>query len=143
MQLAEIMTIKPEVIRPDTVLQEAAQLMRELDVGAIPVCDGERLAGMLTDRDITIRATAEGLDPKQTRAEDVMTADVIYCYEDQNEEEAADIMEQHQLRRLVVLDREKRLTGIISLGDLSVKTRRDRLTGDALEGVSQPSRPNR
>lgn len=143
MQLSEIMTTRPEVIQPDTVLQEAARLMRDLDVGAIPVCSGKRLEGMLTDRDITVRATAEGLDPRSTSAREVMTADVIHCYEDQNEEEAADIMERYQLRRLAIVNRDKQLTGIISIGDLSVKTGRDRLAGDTLAGVSQPAQPIR
>lgn len=143
MQLYEIMTANPEIIQPDSGLREAARLMRDLDVGAIPVCDGDRLRGMVTDRDIVVRAIAEGRDPKATPVEEVMTSGIIYCFEDQNEEEAAAVMEQHQLRRLPILNRDKRLTGIVSIGDLSVKARRDRLSGDTLEGVSQPARPNR
>jgi len=143
MQLSEIMTAHPEVIQPDTVLQEAACLMRDLDVGAIPVCEGNPLQGMLTDRDITVRATAEGRNPWSTTASEVMTMDVIYCFEDQNEEDAADLMERYQLRRLAIVNRDKQLSGIVSIGDLFAKTGRDRLAGDALAGVSQPARPTR
>ncbi len=143
MKLQEIMTQNPEVIRPDTKLQVAARTMRDLNVGMIPVCDGDRIQGMLTDRDITIRATAEGLDPSQVTVERVMTPDVVYCFEDQDVEEAAELMKKNQLRRLVVLDRDKRLTGIVSIGDIAVKCGRDRLSGDALEEVSQPAQPHR
>src|SRR5205809_5129978 len=109
MQVREVMTHHVEVVRPDTTLQEAAQKMRNLDVGPLPVCDGERLVGMLTDRDITVRATAEGRDPTTTQAREVMTPEVFYCFEDQDVSEAARIMQEHQIRRILVVSREKRL----------------------------------
>jgi CBS domain-containing protein len=93
---------------------------------------------MLTDRDITVRATAEGCDPKTTKVEDVLTPDVIYCFEDQDVQEAARLMKENQIRRLVVLNRDKRLVGIISLGDLAVETGDEQLTGETLERVSEP-----
>jgi CBS domain-containing protein len=112
--------------------------MRSLDVGVLPVCDGDRLVGMLTDRDLTIRAVAEGRDPKITTVEEVMTPEVAYCFEDQDIEEAERVMEKHQIRRLPVLNREKRLVGIVSLGDFATKDDETR-AGETLERVSEPS----
>jgi CBS domain-containing protein len=94
---------------------------------------------MLTDRDITIRATAAGKDPNQTRGEEVMTPDVVYCFEDDDTRDAARKMEEHQLRRLIVLNRDKRLVGILSLGDLAVHTADDRLAGEVAEAGSEPA----
>jgi CBS domain-containing protein len=137
MQIKEIMTREPVVIQPDVVLKEAAVRMRELDSGVMPVGQNDRLVGMLTDRDITIRATAAGKDPNQTRVEEVMTPDVVYCFEDDDLRDAARKMEEHQLRRLIVLNRDKRLVGILSLGDLH--TADDRLAGEVAEAVSEPA----
>jgi CBS domain-containing protein len=144
MQLKEIMTPNVEVVRPDASLQEAAELMMRRDVGPLPVCDGERLVGMLTDRDIIVRATAHGRDPKTTQVQEVMSPGVIYCFEDQDVEDAADLMEEHQIRRVVVLNRDKQLVGIVSLGDLALEADEDDLddaeVGEVLEHVSQPTR---
>jgi CBS domain-containing protein len=139
MQIKEIMTREPVVIQPDVVLKEAAVRMRELDSGVMPVGRTDRLVGMLTDRDITIRATAAGKDPNRTRVEEVMTPDVVYCFEDDDLRDAARKMEEHQLRRLIVLNRDKRLVGILSLGDLAVHTADDRLAGEVAEAVSEPA----
>ncbi len=139
MQIREIMTREPVVIGPDVLLKDAAARMRELHSGVMPVGQNERLVGMLTDRDITIRATAEGKDPNQTRVEEVMTPDVVYCFEDDEAGDAARRMEEHQLRRLIVLNRDKRLVGILSLGDLAVHTADDRLAGEVTEAVSEPA----
>src|SRR5687768_3636235 len=144
MQLREVMTPHVEVIHPDATLREAAQKMKNLDVGPIPVCDGDRLQGMLTDRDITVRATAEGRDPNNTRVREVMTPDVIYCFEDQDVQQAADLMEERQIRRLIVLNREKRLVGIVSLGDLATQTGDTELDSEELtETLSSVSTPSR
>lgn len=143
MQLRDIMTRNVQVVRPETTLQEAARIMKDLDVGPVPVCDGERLVGMLTDRDITIRATAEGKSPKSTMVQDVMTSDVVYCFEDQDIQEAARLMQEQQIRRLLVLSRDKRLVGIISLGDLAEDLDDEELEAEVLEAVSQASRPKR
>jgi len=144
MQLKEIMTPQVEVVRPDASLQEAAEMMMKLDVGPLPVCDGQRLVGMLTDRDITVRGTAQGRDPKTTQVQEVMTPDVIYCFEDQDVEDAADLMEEHQIRRLVILNRDKKLVGIVSLGDLALEADEEDLddaeVGEVLEQISQPTR---
>jgi len=143
MQVREIMTPHVEVIHPDTTLKEAAEKMSRLEVGPLPVCDGERLVGMLTDRDITIRATAQGRDPNTTKVRDAMTSEVVYRFEDQEVEIAAQMMEMRQIRRVPVLTRDKRLVGIVSLGDLSVETQDQQLAAKTLEGVSEPGKPNR
>jgi len=144
MKLQDIMTSKPECIRPDTTLQEAARKMRDLDVGPLPVCgDDDRLAGMITDRDITVRAVAEGKDPTTTRVREVMTQEIIYGFEDQDVEEAARIMKERQVRRLVVLNRDKRLVGIVSLGDLATETGDREKSGEVLQDVSEPAQPRR
>jgi CBS domain-containing protein len=137
MKVRDVMTKGAECATPSMTLQDAARKMKNLDVGPLPVCDNDRLVGMLTDRDITVRATAEGCDPKTTRVKDVLTPDVTYCYEDQDAQEAARLMQEAQIRRLVVLNRDKRLVGIVSLGDLAVETGDERLAGKTLEKVSE------
>jgi len=144
MQVKEIMTRGADCTRPTASLQEAARKMRELDVGPLPVCgDNDRLVGMLTDRDITIRAVAEGQDPKTARVQDIMTPNIVYVFEDQDVTEAAQLMKEKQVRRLVVLNRDKRLAGIVSLGDLAAKTGDEGMSGEALGRVSEPARPRR
>src|SRR6185503_3670579 len=120
MELRDIMTRNVEIVSADSSLKEAATKMRELDVGLIPVCDGDRLQGMVSDRDITIRATADGRDPVKTKVSEIMSTDIAYCLEDQEVEEAISLMEARQIRRLPVLDTDKRLVGIVSLGDVAV-----------------------
>jgi CBS domain-containing protein len=137
MKVRDIETQHPEVIHPECTLLEAAQRMKALDVGVLPVCDGERLMGMLTDRDITVRGIAQGCNPHLARVQQIMTREVVYCFEDQDVEEVAQFMEDKQIRRLPVLNRDKRLVGIISLGDLAVRTRNDQLVGEILERVSE------
>lgn len=143
MKINEIMTSSVEVIHPDARLVEAARKMKDLDVGSLPVCDGDRLKGMLTDRDITIRAVAEGQDPNSITVQDVMTPEVVYCFEDQDVEEAARLMGEKQIRRLPILNRHKRLVGILALGDVSVDYEDDRTSGKTLEKISEPSKPSR
>jgi CBS domain-containing protein len=138
MQLKNIMTEEVDVIAPETSICEAAKRMRSLDVGALPVCDGNRLVGMLTDRDLAIRAVAEGRDPNRTTAEDTMSPEIIYCFDDQDTAEAERVMRERQVRRLPVVNRDKRLVGIVSLGDLATKDDVS-AAGETLEKVSQPS----
>ena len=138
MQVSQILTREVETIRPDTPVREAAQRMRSMDVGSLPVCDGRHLLGMVTDRDITIRITAEGRDPANTPVQEAMTPDIAYVFEDQDVQEAARIMQDRQIRRLPVLSRDRQLVGIVALGDLA-QTGNDRLSGDALEKISEPS----
>ena len=140
MQVKDVMTKRAECVKPSSSLQEAAQKMKNLDVGPLPVCgDNDRLVGMITDRDITVRAVAEGCDIRTTTVKEVMTPDILYCFEDQDVQEAARQMRDNQVRRLVVLNGDKRLVGIVSLGDLAVETGDRNLTADTLETVSLPS----
>lgn len=143
MQLRDVMTQNVEIVQPDATVQEAAIKMKALNIGALPVCDGDRLVGLLTDRDITVRATAEGRNPANTKIREIMTPDIAYCFDDQDVEEAAHLMAEKQIRRMPVLDRNKRLVGIISLGSLAVHTRDDKLAGDILKQVSKPAKPER
>jgi len=140
MHLREVMSKEVEIIHPDASVKEAAVRMRGLNIGGLPVCDGDRLVGFVTDRDITVRTTAEGRDPAKTKVSDAMTPEVVYCFEDQDVEEAARLMESKQLRRLPILSRAKRLVGIVSLGDLA---RDAKLGGKILKRVSEPAEPER
>ena len=135
-----ILTKDPEVIRPDASISDAARKMKQVDVGMLPVCDGQRLVGAITDRDLVIRALAQGRDPTLTQVAAVMTRDVVYCFDDDDIQEAARIMEEKQVRRLPVLDRQKRLVGIISLGDLAVRSDDEILAEEVLECVSETFR---
>lgn len=143
MQLKDVMTHDVEIVETDMTLQDAASRMDELDVGVLPVREGDQLVGMLTDRDITVRAVAAGRDPKQTKVGEIMSPDLVYCYEDQDVKDAAQTMAAHQIRRLPVLSRDQQLVGIVSLGDLAVDTGNDQLVGQALEEISEPARPSR
>lgn len=140
MQVFEAMTPEVTTVRPDTTLTEAARLMKENGIGPLPVCDGGRLVGMLTDRDITIRATADGMAPESTLVRQVMTPEAVCCFEGDDVRQAAEIMQRRQLRRLLVVDSEGRLSGIVSLGDIALQTGDEQLSGATLERVSEPSR---
>jgi CBS domain-containing protein len=139
MKLREIMTRDVVVLQPDDSLQSAAKKMRDRDIGFLPVCDGENLIGVISDRDITIRALADGMDVNIMLGRDLMTSPAIYCFDDQDVREAAQIMEEHQIRRLVVLSREdNRLVGVVSLGDLARNASTNR-SGRVLQKVSEPN----
>jgi CBS domain-containing protein len=135
MQVSEVMTRDITIASPEDSLREAAAMMADIDAGALPVGEDDRLVGMLTDRDITVRAVAEGRVPDECRVGEIMSPEIRYIYEDESLEDAARNMAELQVRRLPVLSREKRLVGVLSLGDLAV--RQKRAAGDALEGVSQ------
>lgn len=138
MKLSEIMTRDVVVMQPDDSLQSAAKKMRDRNIGFLPVCDGEELLGVISDRDLTIRALADGMDVNIMLGRDLMTAPAIYCYDDQDVSEVAKIMEENQIRRLVVLSRDdKRLVGVVSLGDLARNESADR-SGRVLQKVSEP-----
>ena len=141
MQLKEFINYRVEVVHPNDTLQHAAEKMKDLDVGSMPVCEGQHLVGMLTDRDITIRATAKGQDPTKTEVRDVMTADVLYCFENQDVEEAARMMQENQIRRLFVLNEDEELVGITSLGELATITGNRAMAGEALKRISEPTEP--
>ena len=137
MDLKELMTTDVKVIHPDAILKDAAAIMDDVDVGALPVCDGDRLVGIITDRDIVIRSISAGQDPNSTRVRDAMTSPVIYCFEDQTVDEVAKMMEDKQIRRLPVLNRDKRLVGIVALGDIAVEPAEEKLGGEILAKVSE------
>lgn len=138
MKLSEIMTRDVVILQPDDSLQSAAKKMRDANIGFLPVCDGEDLIGVISDRDITIRALADGMEATIMLARDLMTTPAIYCFEDQDVSEAAKIMEENQIRRLVVLNRQsKHVVGILSLGDLARNVKADR-SGKVLQKVSEP-----
>ena len=139
MEVREIMTGSVRCVAPETTLQEAARQMRELDVGPLPVCDQDHLSGVLTDRDIVIRAVAEGRDPTTTAVSEIMTTRVTYCFADDDVDHCARVMKQKQIRRIMVLDREKRLVGIVSLGDLALEGHDRSRSATTLEAVSQPT----
>lgn len=138
MELRDIMTKQVEIISPDATLQEAAEKMRILDAGSLPVCSGTEVIGMITDRDIVIRAIAKALHPTQTRVSEVMSDNVVFAYEDQDVEEAAMLMENKQVRRLIVVNQNKDLVGIVSLADVTRETGDETLAGEVLQGVVEP-----
>ncbi|HEY5809982.1 MAG TPA: CBS domain-containing protein [Povalibacter sp.] len=137
MKVREAMTRDVRLVRPDQTIREAADLMAELDIGCLPVEDNDRLVGMITDRDITVRAVAEGRGA-QTLVRDVMSTDVKYCYDDQSIDEVTDNMAAIRVRRLPVVSRSKRLVGILSLGDLAIDEHAQDEAGEALCGISRP-----
>jgi CBS domain-containing protein len=141
MRVAEVMTRDFEVISPNATVRDAARKMDELNVGVLPVCDGRRLVGVLTDRDVTIRATATGAPPDATHIHEVMTNEVRWCFEDEPVEKAERTMSEVQIRRLPVVDRNKNLVWIVSLGDLA--TARAPGTEESLRRISEPSEPDR
>lgn len=138
MQIKGVMTPNPQVVRSDALLQEVAEKMSTLEIGVLPVCNGDRVIGILTDRDVTVRATAAGCDPTMIQVCDVMTTDIIYCFEDQDVSEAAKLMEDKQVRRLLVLNQEQHLVGIVSLDDLAAGGA-TKLAGETLKEVAKLS----
>lgn len=140
MRIADVMTRNVRVARPDETVHDAAKTMGELDIGVLPVGDEDRLVGMVTDRDIAVRAVGRGKGP-DTPISDVMTAEVRYCFEDEDIAHVARNMADIKVRRLPVLDRNKRLTGIVSIGDLAVAAD-DQPVATAVDGVSDPGGPH-
>jgi len=136
MQVSELMTADVCYVTPDTKLSELAQRMRDEDIGSIPVAENDRLIGMVTDRDIVIRALTDGVDPRACTARDVMSPKVLYCRASQTVEDVLENMGEQQVRRLPVVDDNKRLVGVVSLGDLSHAA--ERKAGDALRDLSRP-----
>ena len=140
MQVKDVMTRSVETVSPESSLQETAERMKVLDVGPMPVCENGRLVGMVTDRDITVRAVAQGLGAAMGKVRDVMTPDVVFCRETDDVQDAARLMKDHQIRRLVVMDDNDKLVGIVSLGDLAVETEDEHLAAEALEKISMPTK---
>ena len=137
MKVRDIMSPDVELVNPSDSIQSAAKKMADADIGFLPVGENDRLVGMVTDRDITLRAVALGKNPKSTKVRDIMTDKVLYCTEDDEVEDAADNMASLKIRRLPIVNDDKRLVGILSLGDIALK--HDSATaGMALEQVCDP-----
>jgi CBS domain-containing protein len=137
MQVRDVMTTDVRVVSPEDTLQDAAQLLEDADCGILPVGEDNRVVGMVTDRDITVRGVAQGRTPDECKVRDVMSLDVMYVFEDEPIEDAARNMSELQLRRLPVVNRDQELVGIISLGDLAVRSKGPHVSG-ALRKVSEP-----
>jgi CBS domain-containing protein len=140
MKVKQIMSPDVDVVSPETTLRDAAERMHSLDVGVLPVCADDRLVGVITDRDITVRATADGLDPFATQVGEIMSKDdLITCCDDEEVEEAARKMRDKQVHRVPVLNREHRLVGILSLGDVAVDEGDPHMSSETLKEISRPS----
>ena len=135
MKVSKCMTRDVELVSPTQTIRDAAQMMAELDAGALPVQQDDRLVGMITDRDIAVRAVAQGKSP-ETPVRDVMSSEVLYCFDDQEIEDVSRNMGEVKVRRLPVVNRDKRLVGIISIGDLALKEEQT-LTGSTIARISK------
>jgi CBS domain-containing protein len=135
-QINQVMSRDVRVVPPSATLQHAAEQMRSLDVGAMPICDGKKLIGMITDRDIAVRAVADGKDPKTTKVSDVMSAEVVWCFDDDDVTDVARVMGERQIRRIPVVDHDKKLVGIVALKDVAEHADED-TKAETLEGVSE------
>ena len=136
MQIREVMTAKVSVAKPDTSVSDVAKKMRDEDIGSVPVAEGDKLIGMMTDRDIVTRGVAETSDLSRIRARDVMSPKILYCFDNDTVADVLVNMREQQVRRLPVVNAEKRLVGVVSIGDLSQSEAQR--AGDALRGISQP-----
>ncbi len=139
MLIRDVMTRRAETIGPDETLQVAARKMKQVDVGALVVCQDEKVIGILTDRDIVVRAVAEGRDPSEVAVRNAMTPQVLECSEDDELEGAATRMARGAVRRLVVLDASKALAGMLSVDDIALHS--PALAGEIVEHVRAPERP--
>lgn len=143
-RVSDVMTRGVEMVGPRQSIRDAACKMAEINVGVLPVCDEAELVGVITDRDIVVRAVAQGAAPDNCTVGDVMTPEPEYCYDDEAVEEAAEKMAALQIRRLFVLDRGGNLVGVLSLGDIAVEsTVEPRDMADTLKTISEPARPER
>ncbi len=136
MKIRDVMTPEVRTIAPSSTIREAAQTMAETDVGLLPVADDDRLVGILTDRDIAVRAVAAGLTP-DTPVSEAMSPEIKYCFEDDDVDDVCENLADQQLRRLPVVDRDKNLVGIVSLADLANRGDSE-AAGEALEGITRP-----
>jgi CBS domain-containing protein len=135
-KIKDVMSRDVQVISPDATIAEAARSMRDGDFGMMPVGEDDRMVGAISDRDIAVRAVAEGLDGK-TKVREVMSDGIHWVYDDESTERAAQVMAQHQIRRLPIVNRDKRLVGIVALGDVAVRERKVKPAAEALCGISE------
>ncbi len=143
MQVKDIMTRNVEMINPQATVTKAAQKMQCFDIGVIPVSEGNKVIGMVTGRDIVMRTVAEGRDPQRTTVREIMTQKVHCCSQDESIDQAAQIMEEKHIHRLVVCDQNNLPVGMLSLADFAVKSRNEHLTWEVLEKVCEPAHPCR
>lgn len=141
MQVKDVMTRDVKTAGTDSPIAAIAKTMVSHDIGLLPVCDGSRVVGMLSDRDITIRAMANHLHPEQLRCRDIMTPNVVFCFEDHDLDEARELMQEHKIRRLPVLNRQRNLVGIVALSDIALGSGDSKSSGIALQQVSIPDAP--
>lgn len=140
--ISDVMTRDVQSVSPQETIRRAAEMMDQLNVGSLPVCDGEKLIGIVTDRDIAVRATAAGRAPDEARVQDVMTDQIRWCFDDQSVDEVMQQMGDTQIRRIPVIDHNTRqLIGIVSLGDMA--TKHSAQVDRTLENISSPSEPDR
>lgn len=139
MQVRDVMTPQVDIIAPDATIADAAAAMRDGDFGMLPVAEGDRMTGAVTDRDIAVRGVADGRDPKAATVRDIMTEGIEWCFEDQDVTEVAAHMSRAKIRRMPVVNRDKRLVGIVALGDLAVESQTVRPAAQALSDVSEPT----
>jgi CBS domain-containing protein len=142
MKVKETMTRNPEMIRSGDSVIKAAEMMKKMNIGAVPVSEDGGAVGILTDRDIALRLVAEGKDAQKIKAGEIMSKDLVFCMEDEDVKEAAKKMEEKQIRRLMVKDSGGRISGIVSLGDIALSLGQQ-TAGEVLQEVSKPSQPNR
>ena len=140
-KVADVMTTRPRAVTPQTPLNEVAQVMESEDVGSVPVVDGDRLVGIVTDRDIVVRAIAKGKDPKGMPASEVSSRELVTVGPDDDLSDALDLMARYQVRRLAVTGEDDRLVGVVSQADVALQAK-DKDTGQVVEGISrQPQGP--
>jgi CBS domain-containing protein len=137
MKIQEIMSRNVQCIAPTTPIAKAAERMRERDIGFLAICDNDRLVGTITDRDITIRSVAQGRDPRLAPVEEIMTPAVFYSYEEDDLEHVAKYMQEKEVRRMLILDRQKRLVGVVSLGDIARASGEKQLAGETLGEIAE------
>jgi CBS domain-containing protein len=142
MRVREVMTKSLESVSPNATLQEAASQMMGRDIGILPVCENNRVIGMVSDRDLVVRSMNSGISPAEVSVRDVMTRNVVKCYEDQLITEASQQMEENKVRRVVVVNRDEEMVGIVSITDIATQTGDDELTGNTLEKISEPGEPH-
>jgi CBS domain-containing protein len=139
MKISEVMSRDVQTVLPDDTVQKAAKMMGDLDVGVLPVCDGKNLLGMITDRDIAVRATSTGKSPQECRVRDTMSQGVDYCFDDEDVETVSRKMGERQIRRMPVINHDKHLVGIVALGDIATSSG-ERTSGETLRDVSESSK---
>jgi CBS domain-containing protein len=136
-KVRDVMSSRPRVASPDTPLTQIAELMASEDVGAIPILEGEQLAGMITDRDIVVRAVAKGKNPQGMPAREVWSRDIVCVQPDQDLDDVLQVMAEHQVRRVPVVDEDKRLIGVISQADIALEAK-EKDVGETIAEISKP-----